>query len=122
MLYVGQTHTVSVPLAGDFSGGTMKLSREVMKVAFETAYATAFGRFLENIGIRVLNLRVDAIGRRRKFDLGLLAPPEGGSLERARRATLSIWLTDAWLDDSIYSRSEDTTSELLSLMRSSYAD
>jgi N-methylhydantoinase A len=104
MLYIGQTHTVAVPLGGDFAGGRNPLSRAAVKAAFETAYRAAFGRVLDNIGIRVLNLRVAAIGRRRKFDLSLLAPPQGGSLESARRATRRIWLDGAWHEAGIYNR------------------
>jgi N-methylhydantoinase A len=39
-------------------------------------YAAAFGRLLGNIAVRVLNLRCARIGRRPKFDLGLLAPTQ----------------------------------------------
>lgn len=75
MSYLGQTHTVAVPLPGDFSAAGTVLSREGIRSAFEAAYTATFGRILERIGIRVLNLRVAVVGRRRKFDLSLLAPP-----------------------------------------------
>ncbi len=105
MSYLGQTHTVAVPLPGDFSEPA-RLTREGIKVAFEAAYASAFGRVLERIGIRVLNLRVAAIGKRKKFDLSLLAPPKEGSVEAAKRTTRQVWLDGAWHEAGIYRRME----------------
>ncbi|WP_428248208.1 hydantoinase/oxoprolinase family protein [Ferrovibrio sp.] len=105
MSYLGQTHTVAVPLPGDFSQAA-KLSHAGIKAAFEAAYAAAFGRVLEKIGIRVLNLRVAAIGRRKKFDLALLAPPAEGSLAAAKRTTRQVWLDGAWHEAGIYRRLE----------------
>jgi N-methylhydantoinase A len=105
MSYLGQTHTVAVPLPGDFTKPA-KLSRAGIKTAFEAAYAAAFGRVLENIGIRVLNLRVAVIGRRKKFDLALLAPPKEGSIEAAKRTTRNVWIDGAWHEAGIYRRLE----------------
>ncbi len=105
MSYLGQTHTVAVPLPGDFTK-PVRLTRADIKAAFEVAYAAAFGRVLEKIGIRVLNLRVAAIGRRKKFDLSLLAPPKDGSVEAAKRTTRKVWLDGAWHEAGIYRRLE----------------
>lgn len=105
MSYLGQTHTVAVPLEGDFAEPA-NLTRAQIKTAFEAAYAAAFGRVLEKIGIRVLNLRVAAIGRRKKFDLALLAPPKEGSVEAAKRTTRKVWLDGAWHEAGIYRRLE----------------
>jgi len=105
MSYLGQTHTVAVPLPGDFSQ-SFALNRNGIKEAFEAAYAAAFGRVLDKIGIRVLNLRVAAIGKRKKFDLTLLAPPSEGSLAAAKRTTRKVWLDGAWLEAGIYRRLE----------------
>lgn len=105
MSYLGQTHTVAVPMEGDFAKPA-KLTRAQIKTAFEAAYATAFGRVLEKIGIRVLNLRVAAVGRRKKFDLALLAPPKEGSVEAAKRTTRKVWLDGAWHEAGIYRRLE----------------
>ncbi|MCI3206586.1 MULTISPECIES: hydantoinase/oxoprolinase family protein [Pandoraea] len=68
MLYVGQSHTVRVPVARD------ALSREGIARAFEAAYREAFGRTLDGIAVRIMNLRYARIGVRPKFDLGVLAP------------------------------------------------
>jgi len=103
MSYLGQTHTVAAVLPGDFFAGAA-IASEHIRTAFETAYRSAYGRLLDRIPIRVLNLRLAAIGRRRKFDLGLLAPPEGGSLAEARRATRRIWIDGGWHEAGIYRR------------------
>ncbi|MGB6007945.1 hydantoinase/oxoprolinase family protein [Castellaniella sp.] len=68
MLYVGQSHTVSVDV------GRSALKRTGIAAAFDRAYQAAFGRSLSGIPVRILNLRYARIGRRPKFDLALLAP------------------------------------------------
>ncbi|HLT76177.1 MAG TPA: hydantoinase/oxoprolinase family protein [Ferrovibrio sp.] len=105
MSYLGQTHTVAVTVPGDFTRPA-KLTREGIKAAFEAAYIAVFGRVLDKIGIRVLNLRVACIGKRKKFDLRLLAPPEEGSVEAARRTTRKVWLDGAWHEAGVYRRLE----------------
>lgn len=105
MSYLGQTHTVAAALPGDFFT-EVAVTRALIRAAFEAAYKSAYGRLLERIPIRVLNLRVAAIGQRRKFDLALLAPPEGGSIEEAKRATRQVWIDGAWHDAAIYRRLE----------------
>ena len=68
MLYAGQTHTVQVPVQPD------ALNHEGIRAAFETAYRAAFGRVLDGIAVRVMNLRYARVGVRPKFDLAVLAP------------------------------------------------
>ncbi|MBG6073885.1 N-methylhydantoinase A/oxoprolinase/acetone carboxylase beta subunit, partial [Polaromonas sp. CG_9.7] len=68
MLYAGQTHTVQVPVPPD------ALNHEGIRAAFETAYRAAFGRVLDGIAVRVMNLRYARVGVRPKFDLTVLAP------------------------------------------------
>jgi len=109
MSYLGQTHTVSVPLPIAARAGTVEITRARIRAAFEAAYSAAFGRTLAGIGARILNLRVAAIGRRRKFDLALLAPPEPGSdpaasLAAARRGTRPVWLDGGWREAALYRR------------------
>jgi N-methylhydantoinase A len=98
MLYVGQTHTVAVPVPL-----AKKLTRDAIRAAFEAKYAEAFGNLLEGIAMRVLNMRVAVIGRRRKFDLALLAPA-GGSVEAARAGERKLWLDGAWRAAPVYER------------------
>ncbi len=78
MLYAGQTHTLPVPMAQD---STATLTRDGIQHAFEQAYASAFGRVLDGIAIRVMNLRYARIGVRPKFDLAVLAPHGVGCIE-----------------------------------------
>ncbi len=76
MLYAGQTHTLPVVLPADDES---MLTRKSIRAAFERSYTAAFGRVLDGIGIRVMNLRYARIGVRPKFDLAVLAPEGEGS-------------------------------------------
>lgn len=104
MLYLGQTHTVSVPVADAMSGSKSVLDTVKIKAAFETAYKATFGSLLDGIGIRVMNLRVAVIGTRPKFDLALLAPSEGGSVDASRTGARQIWFDGKWWDSPVYDR------------------
>ncbi len=86
MSYVGQTHTVAVPL----TSAVDRLNSEAIRTAFEAAYRQAFGRVLENIPIRVLTLRVAVIGLRPKLDLARMRPA-GGSLAKAQTGERPVW-------------------------------
>ncbi len=97
MSYVGQTHTIPVPLA------TAAPDAAAIRTAFEKAYVAAFGRLLEEIPMRVLTLRVAVVGRRPKIDLARLAPI-GGSLAKARTGTRQVWFDGRWHETSIYDR------------------
>jgi N-methylhydantoinase A len=97
MSYVGQTHTVAVPLAGP-------LDAAAIRAAFEARYRAAYGRLLEGIAMRVLNLRVAVIGRRPKLDLMRLAPPPGGSLAAAQRGTRRVYVDGGFAEAPVYAR------------------
>jgi N-methylhydantoinase A len=131
MHYVGQTHTVAVPLnlslsphpepvegswaAPQESPGTsfdrlrMRLEggggidEAVVRTAFETAYSRAFSRLLPGIPVRIVNLRTSAIGRRPAFDLKALAP-EGGTQDSARRGERNVWFDSGWKTAAIWDR------------------
>ena len=79
MSYVGQTHTLAVPLAGETP------DRAAILAAFESAYRAAFGRLLDGVPARVLTLKVAVIGKRPKLDLALLAPKGGGTAPIGKR-------------------------------------
>ena len=101
MLYVGQTHTVAVPIALPEGG----LTREAIQAAFETAYKAAYGRLLEGIPARVINLRVAAVGRRPKFDLSCLAPGENSKpADACVTGTRKVWADGAWREAAVYER------------------
>ncbi len=80
MHYMGQTHTISVPLPVTLSGETTGVTAALVREAFETSYRTSFSRLLPGIPIRIVTLRTAAIGRRPPFDLSALAPAEGATL------------------------------------------
>lgn len=75
MAYLGQTHTVSVPLALEWQGAQVAPPTPAqIEAAFEGAYLRAYGRLLPGGITRILNLRTAVIGQRPKFDLATLAP------------------------------------------------
>lgn len=99
MSYVGQTHTLAVALeAGDLGdAGTLR-------AAFERAYLKAYGRLLDGIAVRLLNLRLAVVGRRPKLDLRKLAPADGGSVADARTGSRPMFAGGAWADTPVYDR------------------
>jgi N-methylhydantoinase A len=100
MHYAGQTHTVAARLP---TQNADEVSRGMLRAAFETAYAAAFGRTLPGIAIRLVNLRVAAIGRRPAFDFSTLAPGEDASMAAADRGTRKVWF-GGWQDTRIFDR------------------
>ncbi|MSQ69857.1 MAG: hydantoinase/oxoprolinase family protein [Betaproteobacteria bacterium] len=101
MLYAGQTHTIGVPVVLE---GIARLGRETIRNAFERQYQSTFGQLLNGIAIRVLNMRVSVIGKRRKFDLGLLAPGPQSSVVKSARGTRKVWLAGDWHEAHVYDR------------------
>jgi N-methylhydantoinase A len=97
MSYLGQTHTLAVPVAE-------KLSQASIMAAFEDAYRAAFGRTLPGVPARVLNLRVAVTGRRPRFDLALLAPGAGLSVEAARRRSRRVRAGGTWHLADVFDR------------------
>ena len=104
MLYVGQTHTVPVRLPIDLDGVRKGFGRDIIQTAFEDSYQRSFGRLLDDISVRVLNLRVTVIGRRPKFNLSILGPSSSGSLEDAKSETRQVWINGQWWDADVYRR------------------
>ena len=104
MSYLGQTHTVAVPLAvGDGDDG-VGIERAAIRAAFETRYREVYGRVLEALPIRVLNLRVATVGRRPKFDLSILAPDAAASMDAAGRGARRVYVDGAWHEARIWDR------------------
>ena len=104
MAYLGQTHTVAVPLSLTVNGGQVTPpSRDQVAAAFDAAYRGIYGRLLPGGVRRVINLRTAVIGRRPRFDLSTLAP-EGGSVEAARRGTRRVHVGGAWHEAAIFDR------------------
>lgn len=104
MHYLGQTHTVSVPLPVTLGEASTGVSAAIIREAFDTAYGAAFSRLLPGIPVRIVTLRTAAIGRRPAFDLTALAPPADAAVETARRGTRQVYLDGAWRETAIWSR------------------
>jgi N-methylhydantoinase A len=102
MHYVGQTHTLAVPLPVG-TGKNFGLSEDVIRQAFEAAYLVSFSRLLPGIAMRIVSLRVTAIGRRPPFDFSAFAPKPSGA---ARHGTRRVWFGGAWHDTPIWARLE----------------
>jgi N-methylhydantoinase A len=104
MAYVGQTHTVAVPLSVTVESGVVAAPGVAeIEAAFDAAYRATYGRLLQNGTRRVMNLRSAVIGRRPKFDLTTLAP-QGGRVEDALTGTRQVHFGDTWHETAIYDR------------------
>ncbi len=67
----------------DLTSGS-KSDVAAMRGDFEARYRVVYGRLLDGIPIRLLNLRLTALARRDAFDLSVLAsPPAGGGAKNA---------------------------------------
>jgi len=106
MLYTGQTHTVTVPLPLALGADGTGVDAGIIRSAFEDAYRNAYGRLLDGVPVRVLNLRTAVIGRRPKFDLGLLAGAAGGDAGAARTGERRAWIDGDWHQVPVYARLE----------------
>lgn len=104
MHYVGQTHTVSVPLPVTIEGDTTGVDEAVIRQAFEAAYRASFSRLLDGVPARIVNLRTAAVGRRPAFDMAALAPGADASLEAAKLGTRQVWFDGGWHEAAIYAR------------------
>ncbi|MEX0343814.1 MAG: hydantoinase/oxoprolinase family protein [Rhizobiaceae bacterium] len=87
MLYLGQTHTIVADAGGDVEA----LTEVFLQSRFEQAYKAAYGRLLEGLPVRVVNVRVAAIGRRPELDLSGFKPPSETTVEECIVGTRNIW-------------------------------
>lgn len=100
MLYLGQTHTVSVPL--DMPAGDLTV--DAVRDAFEAAYRSAFGRLLAGIPMRVMNYRVAVVGRRPAFDMGAFAPVTEKTAGECLTGSRKVYAEGAWHETPLYDR------------------
>ena len=112
MLYVGQTHAVSVPLSSfhghTAAGMSAALTLEEIHQAFDATYLQTYGRLLEGIAKRVLNYRVIVIGRRPSFNMDSLgceakAAASGSDTPEAMEIR-PVWVNGASEQVPVYSR------------------
>ena len=106
MLYVGQTHTVSVRLPVQVADVETTLCSELILDAFEAAYKDAYGRLLVGLPVRIMNLKIAVIGKRPKFDLSVLGPSSTASVDAAKTGEREIWVDGAWCTATVYQRLE----------------
>ncbi len=104
MHYLGQTHTVPVPLPVKPQGDSLGVSEAMVRSAFDAAYLGAFGRLLPGLPSRIVSLRVAAIGRRPAFDFSVFAPDASASLESAARGSRRVWFDGGWREATIFAR------------------
>ena len=104
MHYLGQTHTVSVPLPVGSLETFVACDEALVRSAFEQAYRRSFSRLLDGTPVRIVNLRTSAIGRRPPFDLAALAPDDTADFVRARRGFRSVWFDGRWRESAGFDR------------------
>jgi N-methylhydantoinase A len=104
MSFVGQTHMIAVAVPLRFEGRHTGVTRDMIRNAFEARYREIYGRLLDGIPIRLFNLRVMVVGRRPKFDLGLLAPDPAATIAGACRGTRPVYVDGEWREATVYDR------------------
>jgi N-methylhydantoinase A len=102
MHYLGQTHTVAVPLPVE--ADARGVSANVVRGAFEAAYSASFSRLLPGLAVRIVSLRVAAIGRRPAFDFSVFAPDAPGSHQDAKTGARRVWFDGGFRDTAVWSR------------------
>jgi len=103
MHYLGQTHTVAVPLPVG-QGDALGVNEAMIRAAFESAYLASFSRLLPGLAMRIVSLRVAAIGVRPAFDFAVFAPDRSASLDKAGLGARRVWFPDGWRDATIWAR------------------
>jgi N-methylhydantoinase A len=106
MHYVGQTHTVAVPLPVAAQGDRLGISAAIIRSSFEAAYLASFSRLLPGLAMRIVSLRVAAIGARPAFDFSVFAPGPTASLDAARLGMRRVWFAGGWRDTTTWARLE----------------
>jgi N-methylhydantoinase A len=103
MAYIGQTHTVSVPIDVAVTGTRVVAPTKMqIEAAFDVAYEATFGRLLSGGVRRILNLRSAVTGKRPKFDLASLAPIGEGSVVAVSHRR--VHFGTQWHETAIYDR------------------
>ena len=100
MNYVGQTHTIAVPLPGEILDDST--DQVAIRAAFDQTYRVTYGRLLEDIPVRVLNLRVAVVGRRPTFDLSVISP--AANTRSTMTGERDVWVDGGWHSARVYER------------------
>lgn len=103
MAYIGQTHTLSVPIPVTVTQGrALPPTQDQIAEAFDKVYTETFGRLLPNGIRRILNVRSAVTGKRPKFDLATMAPQNTAPAKP--KHTRQVHFGDAWFETAIYDR------------------
>ncbi|GIR78307.1 MAG: hydantoinase [Alphaproteobacteria bacterium] len=101
MLYVGQSHSVSVPLTADINSLTV----DAIRKSFIEVYSQNYSRPLSGIPIRILNLRISVIGVRPAVDSKILAKGNRAKkIEECILAEQKIYAEGTWHNAQIIDR------------------
>lgn len=101
MLYMGQSHSVAVPIYDDPDSLTVASIGE----AFAKSYAKSYSRPLSGIPVRILNLRLSVVGVRPAIDLNILAKGErADTVAECVVSQQQIYAEGAWYDGQIIDR------------------
>ena len=97
MSYVGQTHTVQVPVTN-----IEDLTAAAVQDWFEDKYEATYGRILDSIAVRILSARTTVVGTRPKIDPASLAPPKSTAIVSADRR--QAYFAGAWHSTPVWPR------------------
>ncbi|MBL6605780.1 MAG: hydantoinase/oxoprolinase family protein [Alphaproteobacteria bacterium] len=101
MLYMGQSHSVAVPILED----PEKLTVATIGAAFDRAYTKAYSRPLTGIPIRILNLRLSMVGVRPAIDLQILTKgARANSVASCLISEQPIYADGSWHNGQIIDR------------------
>jgi len=98
MSYVGQTHTVVVPL-----DDVDQIDSTSVLHAFDTAYRATYGRTLDSIAARVMSARSIIVGRRPKLQLNSSAR-ETHSGTRSAAVRREVYFDGVWTSTPVLQR------------------
>jgi len=104
--YVGQTHTVSVPLrvtvedGRDFEG----LDTHAIEEEFDRAYSAAFHGTLQGFPVLLNTLRTTVIGKRPRLDLRCFRNEVSGPLAAAQTDERPVWFDGGMRATRIFTR------------------
>jgi N-methylhydantoinase A len=61
---------------------------------------------LPGLAVRIVSLRVAAIGRRPPFDFSVFAPDASASRDAAKTGSRQVWFSGGWRETAVWSRLE----------------
>ena len=104
MHYLGQTHTVAVPLPVGAARQPRRVRRAWSARPSRRPISRRSAGCCPDLPMRIVSLRVAAIGRRPAFDFSVFAPSPSASLDKARRASRPVWFDGGWRDTGVWAR------------------